>query len=519
MKSYLREKLLWILTFFTAVLFVTHLDAQVGINTTSPGDGSIMHIESSDKGLLIPRVSISDLSTIAPVTVSTAGEESLLVYNTNVTTGKGFYYWDGNDWIAISYKDGDFHEVGTSTPPNNITDDVFRTGDVAIGKTSPSYALDVRSDTEDRVLSIARGGSLAGSNYGVYINNFNSGLGAHTGIRANVSYSGALGTQRHIGFYSQVYGSAGNTNQNIGVYNALRDGTGNHTGIFNSLNATEAGENIGTGNYISGVGNGEHRGNSNALTGTGNGRKIGNYTNITQGTGDNFGTYNDVNNTVAGKSSYGSWNDINSSAGTNYAGWFDAYGTGSGVFYAAVFNRGHVVANESGLNNDFRIEGTTNQNLFFADASTDRVGIGTATPGYTLDVAGDINTTGTIRKSGTNVHPDYVFENYFEGYSEFNTAYTFMDLSEIENFLREHNHLPNIQSRAEVLKDGWDVTEGVRDNLEKVEELFLHTIEASKQINSLKVENESLTNKLDVAIDAIEQLTKRLNELETKSKS
>lgn len=37
-----------------------------------------------------------------------------------------------------------------------------------------------------------------------------------------------------------------------------------------------------------------------------------------------------------------------------------------------------VVVNESGLDQDFRVEGDTNANLIFADASTDRVGIGTA---------------------------------------------------------------------------------------------------------------------------------------------
>lgn len=493
--------------------------AQVGINTTSPGDGSILDVESSTAGILIPRISIPDLTEIAPVVEDTAAEESLLVYNTNATTGKGFHYWDGDDWIAVSFKDGDFHEVGTSTPPDDITDDVFRTGDVAIGKTSPSYALDIRSDTEDRVLSIARGGSLAGSNYGLYVNNFNSGLGAHTGIRANVSYGGALGTQRHIGFYSQVYGNSANTNQNIGVYNALRDGIGNHTGVFNSLSATEDSENIGTGNYISGVGDGEHRGNSNALTGTGTGRKIGNYTNITQGTGDNYGTYNDINNTIAGKSSYGSWNDINSSAGTNYAGWFDSYGTGTGVFYAAVFNRGHVVANESGLDNDFRIEGTGTTNLFFADASTDRVGIGNNTPGYALDVTGDIHFSNAIYNSGGLQHPDYVFENYFDGFSEYNETYWLRSLEEVEAYLIKNKHLPNIQSRDDVLENGWNLSEGVRMNLEKVEELFLYNIEAAKQIKNLKAENELLNNNLDATNKAVEILTQRLNQLELKLKS
>ena len=95
-------------------------------------------------------------------------------------------------------------------------------------------------------------------------------------------------------------------------------------------------------------------------------------------------------NTVAGKFSYGTWNDVNSSDGTNYAGWFDAYGTGLGVFYAAVFNRGHVIANESGLDNDFRIEGMTDNDLVFVDASTDNVGIGTNAPGEKLEVNGTV---------------------------------------------------------------------------------------------------------------------------------
>ena len=38
---------------------------------------------------------------------------------------------------------------------------------------------------------------------------------------------------------------------------------------------------------------------------------------------------------------------------------------------------------------------------FFIDATTARVGIGTSTPGYTLDVAGDINFTGALTQNGT----------------------------------------------------------------------------------------------------------------------
>ena len=52
------------------------------------------------------------------------------------------------------------------------------------------------------------------------------------------------------------------------------------------------------------------------------------------------------------------------------------------------FDGGSFVFNESGADKDFRIEGDSNANLFMADASVDRIGIGTATPSHLLDVEG-----------------------------------------------------------------------------------------------------------------------------------
>lgn len=56
-----------------------------------------------------------------------------------------------------------------------------------------------------------------------------------------------------------------------------------------------------------------------------------------------------------------------------------------------------MVVNESGVDSDFRVEGDTNQNLLFVDASTDRVGIGTDTPKTPLDVNGIVKV-GTIHR-------------------------------------------------------------------------------------------------------------------------
>jgi hypothetical protein len=68
------------------------------------------------------------------------------------------------------------------------------------------------------------------------------------------------------------------------------------------------------------------------------------------------------------------------------------------------FGTSEVVFNDVGANYDFRIEGDTNANLFFVDASAEAVGIGISSPSSLLHLAdaGDITlgtTTGT--KIGT----------------------------------------------------------------------------------------------------------------------
>jgi hypothetical protein len=52
------------------------------------------------------------------------------------------------------------------------------------------------------------------------------------------------------------------------------------------------------------------------------------------------------------------------------------------------------ILNEVGDDIDTRIEGNADANLVFVDAGNDRVGIGTATPAYKLDVAGTIAESG-----------------------------------------------------------------------------------------------------------------------------
>lgn len=54
-----------------------------------------------------------------------------------------------------------------------------------------------------------------------------------------------------------------------------------------------------------------------------------------------------------------------------------------------------TVFNEDSNNIDFRMEGDTDANLFFLDASVDRIGISVNTPAHKFDVNGMVNTPGT----------------------------------------------------------------------------------------------------------------------------
>ena len=54
-----------------------------------------------------------------------------------------------------------------------------------------------------------------------------------------------------------------------------------------------------------------------------------------------------------------------------------------------------VVFNDDGASVDFRVEGDTEANLLFVDASADKVGIGTNAPATALDLRGDLTITST----------------------------------------------------------------------------------------------------------------------------
>lgn len=128
--------------------------------------------------------------------------------------------------------------------------------------------------------------------------------------------------------------------------------------------------------------------------------------------------------------------------------------------------------------------------------SNGRLGIGTSVPTAPLHVTGNVvfgassinPATGykvsvdgrviceELRVQLNTAWPDYVFAR----------NYRLKPLADLETFILQNNHLPNIPSAKEVEKSGFDVGDMNKRLLEKVEELTLYVIQLKKEIDALK---------------------------------
>lgn len=353
--------------------------AQVGVGTTSPN--ATFDIRSSNQaspanndGILIPKIDAF------PAINPTAAQQGMLVYLTTASGANlpGFYYWNqpSNSWIGLNSSanaDADWYQVGSSTAPSNITDPMYHTGNVAIGKNTAAYPLEVQTSAQDRginniftgnatnaqekiALNNAQSGSSNDAVYAVSNTVNNTGNGNHFGTSNNLSGSGS-GT--HYGNYTTISGSG--SGQQIGTRNTLSNsgnnthygtssslsgsGSGDHYGNLTDLSGTGTGEQHGSDNLISNSGNNTHYGTNNVLSGSGSGAHYGfNATLSGAGTGRQYGTYNNITNT-ADNLHYGIYNDLSGSGTGNHFGAVNNLsGTGSGQMYGSYHSIGNTGA-------------------------------------------------------------------------------------------------------------------------------------------------------------------------------
>lgn len=113
--------------------------------------------------------------------------------------------------------------------------------------------------------------------------------------------------------------------------------------------------------------------------------------------------------------------------------------------------------------------------------STGEVGIGTTTPSttYKLSVKGKIRAEEIKVETGWS---DFVF----------NPDYKLPSLYEVETFINQNGHLPEIPSAEEVKEKGVSVGEMQSKLLQKIEELTLYIIEQNKTINEQNKRIEKL---------------------------
>lgn len=79
-------------------LFAIAYSQHVGVGTSNFSPSEVFKVVSNNKGVLLPNVNLTDLNSSLPI-VNPAN--SLMIYNTNVNIGKGFYFWKGGKWSPI----------------------------------------------------------------------------------------------------------------------------------------------------------------------------------------------------------------------------------------------------------------------------------------------------------------------------------------------------------------------------------------------------------------------------------
>lgn len=363
-----------------SILFFTIISAnsQVGIGTTSPHPSSVFDVTSTEKGILIPRVSLINVTTTMLDGTNTAAI-GLLIYNTNALViggnGVGYYYFNGSIWEQLSTSstsnDHDFYEEGSTSAPNSINDDMFTHGNLAVGKNTADYALDIEEDSETRALNVNMINSSNDNTYSAYFENLSTGTGEHFGIRTNVSGSDKIyGSYNNLtsndngyemyGTYNNFKGTFTTSGTKFGVYNNFENFPGQVTvGVQNEMtfresynkkgvvnNVTSDGFAIGIVNNVSG--GIEAIGTSNNVLGGPTGNPIG--TRNWVGGSSPFTAYashNVISSTYLG-AKVGVYSEVSGSGVYTFAGYFRGklavgttiFNTGSADYYVFPESRG-----------------------------------------------------------------------------------------------------------------------------------------------------------------------------------
>jgi hypothetical protein len=299
--------------------------AQVGISNTDPK--ASLDITASNPaspvntdGILIPRIDTF------PSTPPGADQDGMLVFITgNGTQAEGFYYWDNGTtgWVAVSgsSSDSDWYEVGTSNPADNISDNIYHLGNIAVGgnNTSTTSPLLVQGDVNTDMANIITSVNGAYSS-GTYIALSNSGVLTGAGNYTGISNSLAGSNDGTIQGVSNSFLNSG-PGQKIGFENSFSSTDGVRKGFRNYF-STGSSISMGLENVAAGAFDIDNTfyGVKNDISAGGSGQRYGSHTVINStGSGSKYGEWILINS-AAGGQHYGVYSDVQKTSG--YAGYF-----------------------------------------------------------------------------------------------------------------------------------------------------------------------------------------------------
>ncbi|MEO0901176.1 MAG: hypothetical protein AAFY00_03860, partial [Bacteroidota bacterium] len=109
------------------------------------------------------------------------------------------------------------------------------------------------------------------------------------------------------------------------------------------------------------------------------------------------------------------------------------------------------------------------------------VGIGTSIPDAKLTVKGNIHAE-EVKVDLSVPGPDYVFKE----------DYDLKSLEEVQNYIRENGHLPNVPSAKDMEENGIQLGEMNMKLLEKIEELTLYILQLENMVQKIPEIEERL---------------------------
>lgn len=258
------KKIALIIVLFNCWTFVHGQNVGISPSASVPNASAMLDIVSTDKGLLVPRFALSDITVAAPV-VSPA--LSLIVYNTftsalatasnNVVPG--FYYWDGAKWVAFSGSGGKdwalLGNAGTVAGTNFLgttdnVDLVFKVNNVQAGRLTSSTNHNAFFGYESGLNNTSQFNAFFGSQAGKANTSSGNNVGLGFGAMRN-STTGGVNT-----FIGNNAGANWVTNlANTAVGNQALQGLAASTGSCNTAVGFAAGSGY-TGTPPSGSANG-----------------------------------------------------------------------------------------------------------------------------------------------------------------------------------------------------------------------------------------------------------------------